>query len=116
MGCVQHGREGPLCDFLTWEREGRREGERERERERERGRGEGERERERQPRELGDCCSRIAFIFKQHLLNLFVCLFVFGSAACGILLALPGIEPGAPAVEAQSPNRWTAREFPNCIF
>ena len=33
-------------------------------------------------------------------------------AACGILVPRPGIEPGAPAVKALSPNRWTAREFP----
>ena len=35
--------------------------------------------------------------------------------ACGILVPRPGIEPGSPvstAVEAQSPNHWTTREFP----
>ena len=26
------------------------------------------------------------------------------------------IEPGPPAVEAQSPNHWTAREFPQTEF
>ena len=31
--------------------------------------------------------------------------------ACGILVPRPGIEP--PAVEAQSPNHWTTREFPS---
>ena len=30
----------------------------------------------------------------------------------GILVPRPGIEPVPPAVEAQSPNHWTAREFP----
>ena len=30
----------------------------------------------------------------------------------GILIPRPGIEPMPPAVEAQSPNQWTAREFP----
>ena len=32
--------------------------------------------------------------------------------ACGILVLLPGIEPGPSAVKAWSPNHWTAREFP----
>ena len=33
--------------------------------------------------------------------------------ACGILIPWPGIEPRPPAVEARSPNHWTAREFPH---
>ena len=33
-------------------------------------------------------------------------------AACGILVPQPGIEPRPSAVKARSPNRWTAREFP----
>ena len=32
--------------------------------------------------------------------------------ACGILVPWPGIKPMLPAVEAQSPNHWTAKEFP----
>ena len=28
----------------------------------------------------------------------------------------PGIEPVPPAVEAQSPNHWTTREFSMCII
>ena len=36
-------------------------------------------------------------------------MFFFGGG--GILVPQPGIEPGPPAVEAQSPNHWTAREF-----
>ena len=32
--------------------------------------------------------------------------------ACGILVHQPGIEPVPPAVEAWSPNHWTAREVP----
>ena len=36
--------------------------------------------------------------------------------ACGILVPWPGIEPVPPAVEAQSPNRWTAREVPDPLF
>ena len=30
--------------------------------------------------------------------------------ACGVLVLGPGIEPVPPEVEAQSLNRWTARE------
>ena len=30
----------------------------------------------------------------------------------GILVPLPGIEPGQPAMKAQCPNHWTTREFP----
>ena len=32
--------------------------------------------------------------------------------ACRILVPWPGIEPVPHAMEAQSPNHWTAREFP----
>ena len=32
--------------------------------------------------------------------------------ACRILVPQPGIEPGATAVKAPSPNYWTARELP----
>ena len=39
----------------------------------------------------------------------FVC---FDWTACEILVPLPRIEPLLPAVEAWSPNHWTAREFP----
>ena len=47
-------------------------------------------------------------------LNLFIYLFIFGhvTQACEILVPQPGIEPLPPAVEAQSPNHWTAREVP----
>ena len=31
--------------------------------------------------------------------------------ACRILVPRPGMEPWSPAVEAQSPNHWTTREF-----
>ena len=36
------------------------------------------------------------------LVFLLFCLFIFGHIACGILVAQPGIEPAAPAVEALS--------------
>ena len=32
------------------------------------------------------------------------------------LSSRPGIEPAPRAVEARSPNHWTAREFPKLIF
>ena len=37
--------------------------------------------------------------------------------ACGSLLIVPrpGFEPVSLAVEAQSPNHWTARKFPKAI-
>ena len=41
-----------------------------------------------------------------------IIIFWSHCAAWGILVPQPGIEPVAPAVEAQSPNHWTAREFP----
>ena len=47
----------------------------------------------------------------------FFCLFVFGHAACRILVPWPGIEPGRPlTVTAQSPNHWTTGEFPCSTF
>ena len=49
-------------------------------------------------------------------LGLFVCLFCSCPAACGILVPQPGIQPVPPAVEAQSPNPWTTREFPYLCF
>ena len=45
---------------------------------------------------------------------LFVCLFVF--ATSWILVPQQGIKPVPPAVEAQSPNHRTAREFPLVYF
>ena len=42
--------------------------------------------------------------------------FWLSHEACGILVPWPGIEPGPPAVEAQSPNHWTSREFPLSTF
>ena len=35
-----------------------------------------------------------------------------GCRACRILVPQPDIEPVPPAVDAQSPNHWTAKEFP----
>ena len=50
------------------------------------------------------------------MLILFYFIFWLRRTACGILVPRPGIEPVPPAVEAQGPNHWTAREFPQCIF
>ena len=51
-----------------------------------------------------------------YLVFYFILLFYFIfwplSAACGILVPRPGIEPTPPALEAESLNHWTAREVP----
>ena len=36
--------------------------------------------------------------------------------ACEILVPWPGVEPMPPAVEARSPNHWTAKEFQEIEF
>ena len=47
---------------------------------------------------------------------MFFISFYFGCVACGILVPRPGIEPRPSVVRAQSPNRWTEREFPGYLF
>ena len=44
--------------------------------------------------------------------------FVFFAChvACRILVPRPGIKPRPSAMKAQSPNHWTAREFPSYAF
>ena len=49
-------------------------------------------------------------------LNCYILLFFFGHEVCGILVPRSGIEPGPSAVKAQSPNHWTAREFPKLQY
>ena len=51
-------------------------------------------------------------------ISIYVSIYMFWPCriACGILVPQPGIEPGAPAVRAPSPNHWTAREFPSIYF
>ena len=48
------------------------------------------------------------------------CFLVFWfwphSAALGILVPQPGIEPMPPAVETRSLNHWTTREVPISLF
>ena len=39
--------------------------------------------------------------------------FFFVHITCGILVPRPKIEPVPPEMEGQSPNHWTAREFPS---
>ena len=46
----------------------------------------------------------------------FSCFFWPRCVACGILVPRPGIEPLPPALGAQSPNHWTAREVPKERF
>ena len=59
----------------------------------------------------------ILFIYiSSPLPCLFVCLFSPHRSACGILVPWPGIKPLPPAVEGQSPDHWTAREFPSPLF
>ena len=58
---------------------------------------------------------RIIFHSALHIFYGFVLfLFLFWThlMACGVLVPQPGIEPGPLSVKAQSPNHWTAREFP----
>ena len=51
--------------------------------------------------------------FVYLFIYLFIHSFIHSAlrAACGILVLWPGIEPGASAVRAPSPNHWTTREF-----
>lgn len=54
---------------------------------------------------------------KKHLGSLFLLLLLYlifwlYCAACGVPVPQLGIEPVAPALEAQSLNHWTTREVP----
>ena len=53
----------------------------------------------------------LIFFFKLIYIFIVKCL-IFCLTVYRILVPRPGIEPGPPAVEAQSPNYWTTREFP----
>ena len=57
---------------------------------------------------------RFLHIIPTDILGFFITFFFFlaDCAVCRILVSQPGIEPVPPAVEAQSPNHWTSREFP----
>ena len=49
--------------------------------------------------------------FLEHRQYAFFLFFSY-CVACGILVPRPGIKLRSFAVKAQSPNHWTAREFP----
>ena len=53
--------------------------------------------------------------FPDSLLGIGFIVFAH-SVTCGILVPWPGIELRTLAVKAQSPNHWTAREFPEFCF
>ena len=61
--------------------------------------------------------SSVPFLQKVSQGFLFALFFFYFwplSAACGILVPQPGIEPMSPAVEVQSLNHWTAKEVLIC--
>ena len=44
---------------------------------------------------------------------IYICIYIWiHCVSCRILVPPPGINPEPPAVEVQSPNHWTSREFP----
>ena len=51
-------------------------------------------------------------LFQNKLLIFIMIIFGFTTWHVGILVPWPGIEPMPPAVKAQHPHHWTAREFP----
>ena len=55
------------------------------------------------------CLCYVAFLPHSESFSFF---FSLHRAACRILVPWPGMEPTPPAVEAQSPNYWTARQVP----
>ena len=65
---------------------------------------------------INSCAVQGSTVIYNTWSNSFVFVFVFvfwpHCVACGILLPPPGFGPGPSAVKAQSPNPWTAREFP----
>ena len=59
---------------------------------------------------------------KKYAVNFILFYFIylfnftyFWPEACGILVPQPGTEPRATAVNALSPNHWTARELPRSV-
>ena len=43
-------------------------------------------------------------------------IIIISTSLCSISVPWPGIEPAYPAMEAQSPNHWTARAVPSQLF
>ena len=79
----------------------------------------------------GDMCSLPLVLQKNHnswntqmMVTAFFFFFfsnkvflLLATLACGILVSLPGLNPGPSPVKARSPNHWTTREFPsNKVF
>ena len=56
---------------------------------------------------------RLCFLYVSITLAFF---FFWRRAAWEIFVPPPRMEPVRPVVEAQSPNHWTAREFPTLAF
>ena len=52
------------------------------------------------------------YIYIIYVPNFYVFIFWATPPKNGILVRRPGIEPSPSAVKTQSPNHWTAREFP----
>ena len=65
------------------------------------------------PKEATVFCLFVCFLKFTFLFVSFVLFSV--CKACGILVPRPEIRPVPPAVEAQSPNYWTTREFLEAI-
>ena len=59
----------------------------------------------------GHTKSGIIGLYSNCIFN-FIFIFIFGRAACGILVPRPGMEPMPPAFERWSLNHWTAWEVP----
>lgn len=75
----------------------------------------------------GDMCSLTLVLQKDHnswntqmmVTAFFLSNKVFlllATLACGILVSLPGLNPGPFPVKARSPNHWTVREFPPLVY
>ena len=58
------------------------------------------------------CCYRLCGELYGLGSSFFFFFFFLAEPHGGVLVSQPGIKPGPPAVEARSPNCWTAREFP----
>ena len=70
------------------------------------------------PTSIWEVNNQVQPVFKNRWIRVylffsFYCPFFWPRCTVyGILVPLPGIEPGALAVRARSSNHWTAREFP----
>ena len=60
--------------------------------------------------------SPVVQVPQKHFLTSFFFFFQLHFLACRILVPWPGIEPVSSSVKMQSPNHWTAREFPWHVF